>query len=105
MFCERLQLLLNKLGLSQRQFAEGIRLDPGHFSRIIQGKAAPSRRILLLIERVYHVNTTWLETGEGQIFHSNDEPNWEKADVLHIIDTLDDRQIHSVLVFLKYLLE
>lgn len=103
MLRERLLLLLKQLDLSQRQFAEGIRLDPGHFSRIIQEKAVPSKRILLLIESIYHVNRTWLETGEGPIFNDNNEPHHEKSEVLRIIDTLNDSQIHSVLIFLKYL--
>lgn len=105
MLRERLLILLKQLNLSQRQFAEGICLDPGHFSRIIQDKAIPSKRILLLIENIYHVNRMWLETGEGPIFNHNDDPHCQKGEILRIIDTLNESQIHSTLVFLKYLVE
>ena len=65
MLHQRLKTLLAELHISQRQFAMKINLDPGYFSRIIQGKVSPPDRILLLIENIFHVNRNWLEKGEG----------------------------------------
>ncbi|MBR0598035.1 helix-turn-helix domain-containing protein [Sinanaerobacter chloroacetimidivorans] len=104
MLHERLVVLLKKLGLSQRQFANRINLDPGYFSRIIQGKTMPSKRILLLIENIYNVNMKWLETGEGEIF-KNKNMTHKKAEILKIIDTLEKDQVNAVSSFLKYLQE
>lgn len=102
MICDRLKILLNELNISQRQFAMKIHLDPGYFSKIIQGKVNPPDRILLLIENVFNVNKTWLETGEGEIF-SNQGISLAKKQVLESIDMLTDEQVEAVSSFLKYL--
>ena len=104
MICDRLRILLTELNLSQRQFAMKINLDPGYFSRIMQGKVNPPDRILLLIENVFHVNKDWLENGEGEIF-STQGISLAKKQVLESIDTLTDEQVHAVSSFIKYLTE
>lgn len=98
----QLKLLIQELGLSQRQFAQKINLDPGYLSRILQGKSTPPERILLLIENTFHVNHTWLITGEGSIF-AGESVSPEKRKVLELIDTLDDGQLRAVTAFLQYL--
>ena len=65
---ENLKILLKELGLSQRQFAQALYLDPGYFSKIIQGKMPLNSRLQLLIENTFKVNGDWLRTGEGDIF-------------------------------------
>ena len=102
MICERLKILLNELNISQRQFAIKINLDPGYFSRIIQGKVNPPDRILLLIENVFNVNKDWLENGQGEIF-SNQGISLAKKQVLESIDSLSDEQVNAVSSFIKYL--
>ena len=104
MICNRLKILLNELNISQRQFAMKINLDPGYFSRIMQGKVNPPDRILLLIANVFNVNKTWLETGNGEIF-SNHGISLEKKQVLESIDSLTDEQVNAVSSFIKYLTE
>ena len=104
MINERLKILLKRLGLSQRQFALRINLDPGYLSRILQGKVIPSTRILLLISSVFQVNRRWLETGEGEIFSTSDVSAL-KQQLLSTIDTLDDEQVKATLSFIKYLRE
>ena len=104
MINERLKLLLKELGMSQRQFAMKINLDAGYFSKIIQGKANPPERILLLIEKVFHVNKHWLEDGTGEIF-SVQGFSPAKKQVLEAIESLSDEQVHAVSCFIKYLTE
>lgn len=104
MICDRLKTLLNELNISQRQFAMKISLDPGYFSRIMQGKVNPPDRILLLIENVFNVNKSWLESGEGEIF-SNQGASLAKKQVLESIATLSDEQVNAVSSFIKYLNE
>ena len=79
-------------------------LDAGYFSRIVQGKVIPPDRILLLIENVFHVNKSWLENGEGEIF-STQGISLTKKHILEMIDTLNDEQVNAVSSFLKYLTE
>lgn len=104
MIYERLQILLNELNISQRQFAMKIHLDTGYFSKIMRGKVIPPERILLLIENVFHVNKEWLENGQGEIF-SNQGISLAKKQVLEAIETLSDEQVNAVYSFIKYLTE
>lgn len=104
MISDRLKILLDKLNISQRQFAIKINLDPGYFSRIIQGKVNPPDRILLLIENIFNVNKDWLENGQGEIF-SNQGISLAKKQVLESIDSLSDEQVNAVSSFIKYLTE
>ena len=104
MICDRLKILLYELNISQRQFAIKINLDPGYFSRIIQGKVNPPDRILLLIENVFNVSKDWLENGQGEMF-SNQGVSLAKKQVLESIDSLSDEQVNAVSSFIKYLTE
>lgn len=104
MICDRLKILLDELNISQRQFAIKINLDPGYFSRIMQGKVNPPDRILLLIENVFNVSKDWLENGQGEIF-SNQGISLAKKQVLESIDSLNDEQVNAVSSFIKYLTE
>lgn len=103
MLCNRLKILLNELNISQRQFALKLNLDPGYFSRIVQGKTTPPDRILLLIESVFNVNRTWLESGEGDIFITQ-ESSLVKKQVLEAINAMSEEQVQAVAAFVKYLL-
>ena len=100
----RLKLLIQELGLTQRQFAQKIYLDSGYLSRILQGKIRPPERILLLIEKTFHVNPQWLRTGEGDIF-AESELSSEKRRLLAAIDELDESQLQALSAFLRYLKE
>jgi len=102
MICERLKILLKELDISQRQFALKIGLDAGYFSRIINGKANPPERILLLISNIFNVNKRWLENGEGEIF-STQAVSLAKKQVLEAINTLNDEQVKAVLAFINSL--
>ena len=104
MICDRLKILFDELNISQRQFAIKINLDPGYFSRIVQGKVNPPDRILLLIENVFNVSKDWLENGQGEIF-SNHGISLAKKQVLESIDSLNDEQVNAVSSFIKYLTE
>lgn len=102
MLHQRLKSLLEALHISQRQFAMKINLDPGYFSRIIQGKVNPPDRILLLIENIFQVNRNWLEKGEGEMFVDKGV-SLAKKQVLEAIDTLSDEQVYAVSSFIQYL--
>ena len=101
---ERLKQLLEELNLSQRQFSRKINLDPGYFSRIVQGKVHPPDRILLLIENVFHINKNWLERGEGPIF-ADDGSSTIKKHLYELISQLTDEQANAVSAFIRYLTE
>ena len=67
---ERLLLLIKKLDLNKRQFADSINISPGNFSDWINPKkrSLPSTDAIFKISEVHKVNLNWLFTGEGRIF-------------------------------------
>lgn len=101
LIANQLKILLKELNMTQRQFAAKISLDPGYFSRIMQGKVNVPDRLLLLIETLFNVNRNWLVKGEGEMFTSG--ISLIKKQVIELIDTLTDDQIEAVSSFIKYL--
>lgn len=99
---ENLQKLLQELNISQRQFALALHLDPGYFSRIIQGKTLFIPRLQLLIENTYNVNGEWLRTGEGEMFKSQNR-SAIKEKVLSEVEKLSDDQLALPDAFIQYL--
>ena len=99
---ENLQKLLQELNISQRQFALALHLDPGYFSRIIQGKTPLIARLQLLIENTYNVNGDWLRTGEGSMFKTQSNSAIRQK-VLVEIDRLSDEQLNLLDAFIQYL--
>ena len=67
---ERLLLLVKKLNLNKRQFADSINISPGNFSDWINPKkrSVPSTEAIFKISEVHKVNLNWLITGKGSIF-------------------------------------
>lgn len=104
MICDRLQMLLEELNISQRQFAMKINLDAGYFSKILHGKVQPPGRILLLIENVFQVNRDWLENGRGEMFAQQGESPAKKQ-LLASLESLNDEQVRAVSAFIRYLTE
>ncbi len=97
---ENLKTLLRELNMSQRQFAQALYLDPGYFSRIIQGKMPLNSRLQLLIENTFKVNGDWLRTGEGEIFLVPTDSSI-KSRVLDEIDKLNESQLALVDSFIR----
>lgn len=65
---ERLKELRQALKLSQQEFADRLKLTQGAVSGYEIGRRVPNDAIIGLICREFHVNETWLRTGEGPMF-------------------------------------
>lgn len=65
---ERIRELREQLKISQTEFAERLGSGRGIIKNIEEGRTAPKPQLIDLIARVYNVNRTWLETGEGEMF-------------------------------------
>jgi len=65
---ERIKIVRNYLGLTQKEFGRGINIKSrSHISTIESGARAVTDRIAADICRVYGVNRNWLEKGEGEM--------------------------------------
>lgn len=68
---DRIRLLRETLGVSQRQFAAAVEVTASTVSTYESGIRNPSDSVIALICRVYGVNREWLEDGIGDMFSSN----------------------------------
>lgn len=65
---ERIRELRERLNISQTEFAENLGSGRGIIKNIEEGRTLPKPQLIDLIARVFNINRTWLETGEGEMF-------------------------------------
>ena len=65
---ERIVKLRKALGLTQKQFADGIGVKRGTVSNYEVGRNFPTETVQKMICRVYGVRREWLDTGTGEMF-------------------------------------
>jgi transcriptional regulator with XRE-family HTH domain len=65
----RLKVLVDNLGLKEKEFAHEIGFTQAYISMILTGKKTnPSQRFFDSISRRFDVNTEWLRDGTGKMF-------------------------------------
>ena len=73
---ERIELLINTLKLSARQFAEQIHVQPGTISNMMSGRNNPSLDVMKrILQRYTTLNPEWLIVGNGNMWRT--EPGKE----------------------------
>jgi len=65
---ERLKQALEKLGVTQQEFAEKIGFTQSYISKILNGTKIPSSRFFDVISHELYLNPAWLQKGTGEIF-------------------------------------
>ncbi len=68
MIGQRIKQIRSSKKLTQDDFAEIIGLTKNFISLIETGNRTPSDRTISDICRVFHVNESWLRTGDGEMF-------------------------------------
>lgn len=68
MIGQRIKQIRSSKKLTQDDFAEIIGLTKNFISLIETGNRTPSDRTIFDICRVFHVNESWLRTGDGEMF-------------------------------------
>ena len=68
MIGQRIKKIRSSKKLTQDDFAEIIGLTKNFISLIETGNRTPSDRTISDICRVFHVNESWLRTGDGEMF-------------------------------------
>ena len=84
----RIKAVRKALGISQKDFAKGIFVSQGFYTRIETGARNPNERIYELICNKYNVNKDWLITGKGEMFAAP-PPDTELEQLMEIIKELD----------------
>lgn len=97
---QRIIEIRKKKGLSQEQFAQKLNLSRSFVNQIEVGKRNISDRTIADICRVFDVNETWLRTGKGEMFHTDDEALINKiAEKYHLSDI--DKEVFKLYIGLS----
>lgn len=78
MISERIDLLISMLGLSLKEFSEGIGEDVGYIREIINGRKEVSELLIKQISEKYGINGEWIKNGIGEVFHTKTLNNGKK---------------------------
>lgn len=100
----RWRVMLEELGLNQRELAESIGIDRGYFSRIVNGKSRATARICVLVEQVHGVRREWLMGGEGPM-RAEDALTADQRRLLALVEDLSEEEARAALAFLRCLRE
>lgn len=68
---ERIEQVIKSLGLSARQFAEQIHVQPGTISNMMSGRNNPSYEVIKrIMQRYPTLNPEWLIVGQGEMWRT-----------------------------------
>jgi len=65
---QRIKMIREQLGLSQREFGEKLGVSRDVISNLEYNRVQPKELLLKHICELYSVNEHWLQTGEGEMF-------------------------------------
>ncbi len=99
---KRIRELRKQLGLSQREFAEVLGLRQNAISNMENEQGTITERNIITICAQFHVNDTWLRTGEGPMFQ---EENKRKREYFELFDSFEPVYQDYLLKSAKALLE
>lgn len=69
---KRIKEIRTYFNLTQQEFANRIKVKRNTVATYEMGRSIPSDSAIALICKEFNVNETWLRTGEGNMFSSND---------------------------------
>ena len=103
----RLKELRKALKLTQTEFGRGLNMSFGHISDMEAGRKTITERTISDICARYHVNETWLRTGEGEMFVAQgpDDEERLRAYLAELLMKLPDQARQSTLDFMQRLVD
>jgi transcriptional regulator with XRE-family HTH domain len=100
---ERILEVRKALGLSQKKFADGIKVSRTYQSAFEVNDRKINDRMISIICMTYGVNETWLRNGTGEMFDTDKNLRVEKA--MHDFEKLDILLQDYILKQLEMLLD
>lgn len=67
---ERIEVLIKKLNISKKEFANKINITPSYLSQVINKKTNFTEERIKLICFSFNISEEWIKTGKGNIFNS-----------------------------------
>jgi len=94
---ERIKSLRKELGLTQKGFAEKIKVAPNSIARYELGDRNPSDAIINSICREFNVNEEWLRTGQGEKFNLDTDTDFLYGKALRKNNDTQMRLLNAIL--------
>ena len=91
---ERISVLIETLGIRQKDFADKIHLKPNTLSMIKSNKRNVTERVIRDICREFHVNEAWLTKGEGEVFQPEEHDAIDEMIKQYRLNTRDREILH-----------
>ena len=98
---KRIKSVRQSKGLLQKEFVEPLGIKQAHLSSIEKGERAPSKTLFILMCLIYSINRKWLDTGEGEMFESDQSLDAILGKPSHIDSELLSNIIDVALEYLK----
>ena len=86
MLSDRVREVRNALGLSQTEFGARIGVSIDVIKNIEYSRSSPSELLLKHMCEIHHINRTWLETGDGDMF----EPTTKADETARMIESVSN---------------
>jgi len=102
---DRLRLVRNSLGISQREFSNRISMSQSVYCDMETGTIECRERYLKLIVSEFSVSMKYLKTGEGSMFVSDSPPDLKLENLIEIFKQFDSGTQDEVLDIMKSLLK
>ncbi|MCL2792230.1 MAG: helix-turn-helix transcriptional regulator [Spirochaetaceae bacterium] len=100
---QRIVEVRKALGLTQQEFAEGIKVSKSHAGAMELSTRKVPDRILKIISYTYGVNENWLKTGKGDMFEKGRD--YKLEEVISNFKKLDEHLQDYVLKQIRLALE
>lgn len=94
---QRIRAVRMKLGLTQADFGERLRVTGAAISRMESGVRLPSDQVIMNICEKFNVNEAWLRTGEGEMFLAKPREQ-ELADFFASVLSVDPPDTRACLI-------
>jgi len=94
----RITLILKHLGVTQKKFAESLKISPGNLSDWINPNrnSKPTVNVLSRIYELYKIDLTWLITGYGQMLNYSNEFIDDETCTLSILGEISAGNKHKI---------
>lgn len=102
---DRIKILIKTFSLTQKEFAENLKITPARINQIITNNDIPSDMLLNLISKSYNINFEWLKKGTGEMLLSSNNTSNITEDIISLINNLDEPSQSIALNILKQLVE
>ena len=101
----RLVELRSALELTQKEFAQKIRVSEGYIASLERSHRKLNDRIIKLISDTFGANEKWVQTGKGNMFAATEPKNVRLDEIIALYKQLHPKLQKLVIEHLKVLLE